>query len=65
MEIIGKVFSDQPERFTTTSSKASKYIMIVYVHHCTAIITEPLKSRADHEMARAIVPTKNKLPIFT
>ena len=46
VEINNKLFSDQTGRFPVTSSKGSKYIMVVYSQDANAILAEPLKSKS-------------------
>ena len=47
-------FSDQTGRFPKTSSKGSKYIMVVYDEDANAILAEALNSRSEHELVRAM-----------
>ena len=54
MEMTSKIFSDQTGRFPKTSSKGAKYVMIVYDYDSNAILAEALKSRAAHELLRAM-----------
>ena len=53
VEIIG-FFSDQTGGFPKTSNKGSKYIMVMYDADSNAMPVEPIKSRAEHELLRAI-----------
>jgi hypothetical protein len=53
IEITGKVFSDQTGQFPVTSSKGNKYIMVVYDHDSSAILTEAMKNRTERELVRA------------
>ena len=48
-----KIYSDQTGRFTITSSKGSKYVMIVYEYNSNHIHGEPIKSRNAADLARA------------
>lgn len=52
-EPTGKVYSDQTGRFPITSSKGSKYILILYDYDSNAILSRPLKSRAESELVKA------------
>ena len=47
MEITGKIYTDQTGRFPVTSSKGSKYLMVLYDYDSNAILSEPLKSRSE------------------
>jgi hypothetical protein len=51
--VTGHIYSDQTGRFPITSSRGSKYIMVVYDHDSNAILTEPLTSRTESELLRA------------
>ena len=53
IEVTGKVSTDQTGRFPVTSSRGSKYLMVLYNYDSNAIITEPLKSRIKHELVCA------------
>ena len=48
IELTGQIYSDQIGKFPITSSRVSKYIMIVYDFDSNAILSEPLKSRNEH-----------------
>ena len=43
IDLTGKIYSDQTGRFPVTSSKGSKYIMIIYNHNSNAILARLLK----------------------
>ena len=43
----GKIYSDLCGRFHTTSSRDNKYIYIMYVYDCNAILTTEMKNRSD------------------
>ena len=43
VELTGKVSTDQTGRFPVTSSRGSKYLMVLYDHDSNAIIPEPIK----------------------
>jgi hypothetical protein len=45
----GKVYTDLTGRFSTTSSKGNKYVLIVYEYDGNAILAEPTKLRSDSE----------------
>ena len=49
-EFTGKVSTDQTGRFTITSSRGSKYLMVLYDHDSNAILAEPLTSRSKQEL---------------
>ncbi len=51
--VTGQIHSDQTGRFPITSSRGSKYIMVVYDYDSNAILTEPLTSRTETELLRA------------
>ena len=48
IELTGQIYSDQTGKFPITSSRGTKYIMIVYDFDSNAILSEPLKSRNEH-----------------
>ena len=48
----GKIYSDLCRSFPTTSSRGNKYIYVMYVHDCNAILTTATKNRIDKEMIR-------------
>ena len=53
VEFTGKVSTDQTVRFPVTSSRSSKYLMILYNHDSNAILAEPLTSRRERKIIRA------------
>ena len=53
VELTGKVSTDQTGRFPVTSSRGSKYLMVLYDHGSNAIIPEPIKSRSEADLIRA------------
>ena len=53
IELTGQIYSDQTGKFPITSSRVSKYIMIVYDFDSNAILYELLKSKNKHELIRA------------
>ena len=53
VEFTGKVSTDQTGRFTVTSSRGSKYLMLLYDHDSNAILTEPLTYCRKHELISA------------
>ena len=53
MEFTGKVSTDQAGRFPVTSSRGSKYIMVLYDHDSNANLAEPLTSRNEREIIQA------------
>jgi hypothetical protein len=60
ISIIGQIHSNQTGRFPITSSRGSKYIMVVYDYDSNAILTEPLTSRTKTELLQAY----SKLPDY-
>jgi len=61
MSMPSKVYSDQISRFPQTSSCGNKYVMILYDHHSSAILAEPLKSRSESELLRAFTKLRQHL----
>ena len=53
IDFTGKVSTDQTWRFPVTSSRGSKYLMVLYDHDSNAILAEPLTSRNERELIRA------------
>jgi hypothetical protein len=53
IEITGQIYSNQTGRFPVTSSRGSKYVMIVYDYDSNAILAEPLASRNESDLLRA------------
>jgi hypothetical protein len=49
----GQIHSDITCRFSTTSAKGNKYILVFYDYDANNILTELTKSRGDQEMVRA------------
>ena len=49
----GKVNTDQTGSFPVTSSRSSKYLMVLYDHDSNAILAEPLTSHSKHELIQA------------
>ena len=49
----GNVSTDQTGRFPVTSSRGSKYLIILYDHGSNAILAEALTSRNKQELIRA------------
>ena len=50
IELLGKVSTDQTGRFPVTSSRGSKYLMVLYDHDSNAILFKPLTSRNEREI---------------
>jgi hypothetical protein len=48
--VTGQIHSKQTGRFPITSSRRSKYIMVVYDYDSNAILTELLTSRTKSEL---------------
>ena len=61
VNLPGKVSTDQTGRFLVTSSRGSKYLMVLYDHDSNAIIPEPIKSRSEAELIRAYFVLHSKL----
>ena len=61
VELTGKIYSDQTGWFPTTSSKGTKYVMIIYDHDSNAIIARPLKSKSATEQLENIKEVHNYL----
>ena len=53
VEFTGKVITDQTGCFPVTSSRGSKYLMVLYDHDSNDILAEPLTSRSKREIIRA------------
>ena len=53
IDFTGKFSTDQNGRFPVTSSRRSKYLMVLYDHDSNAILAEPLTSRNERELIRA------------
>ena len=53
VEFTGKVSTDQTGRFPVTSSRGSKYLMVLYDYDSNAILAEPLTSRSERKLIRA------------
>ena len=53
VEFTGKVSTDQTGRFPVTSSRSSKYLMVLYDHDSNIILAETLTSRSERELIRA------------
>ena len=54
MAISGKLFSDQTGRFPNKSSRGNQYIMIAYDQDSNAILAQPIKTRSEHELLKAM-----------
>ena len=53
IEFTGKISIDQTGSFPVTSSRGSKYFMVLYNHDSNAILAEPLKSHNKCKLLRA------------
>ena len=60
-DIEGKLFSDQTGKFTRTSIRGMKYVMIFYVYDANAIIAYPLRNRMSKEMLETYQDLYKKL----
>jgi hypothetical protein len=47
INLIGQIATDLTGRFPVTSSRRNKYIMVLYCFDSNAILTEPMKSKAE------------------
>ena len=47
VKLIAKVSTDQTGRFPVTSSRGSKYLMVLYDHETNTISPKPIKSRSE------------------
>jgi hypothetical protein len=61
ISITGQIHSNQTGRFPITSSRGSKYIMVIYDYDSNAILTEPLTSCTETELLRAYSKLHNYL----
>ena len=59
MTFTGKRFSDQTGRLPLQSSLGNNYIFILHHTYTNAILTPPLKSRADHHLLAAFTSIKH------
>jgi hypothetical protein len=50
IERTGQIYTDQTGTFPITSSKGSKYLMVLYDYDSNAILAEPLKFRSKLKM---------------
>ena len=46
----GDFYSDLCGRFLTTSRRVNKYIHVMYVYACNAILTTAMNNKSDNEM---------------
>ena len=53
IEFTGKVSTDQTGRFPVTSSRGSKYLMVLYDHDSNTILYEPLTLLNERKLIRA------------
>ena len=53
VEFTGKVRTDQTGRFPVTSSRGSKYLMVLFDHDSNSILADPLTSCNEQELIRA------------
>jgi hypothetical protein len=63
IEVTGKINSNQTGRFSLTSSRGNKYVMIIYDYNYNAILAEPIKSRTK-KMNSYEEPIQNYAPIY-
>ena len=57
----GKIYSYICRRLPTTSSMGNKYIYVMYVYDCNAILTTSMNNRSDKEMIKAFTPLNEDL----
>ena len=53
MDLTGKIYTNQTDRFLITSSKGYKYILVAYNYNSNNIYAEPLKTRTGIELKSA------------
>ena len=53
VDFTGKVSTDQIGSFPVTSSRGSKYLMVLYDHDSNVILSDPLTSCNEQELIRA------------
>ena len=53
IDFIGKISTDQKGRFPVTSSRGSKYLIVLYDHDSNVILAKPLTSQNERELIRA------------
>ena len=53
IQFTGKCSTNQNGRFPVTSSRGSKYIMILYEHDSNTILPKTMKSQSEHKLVRA------------
>ena len=53
--ISGKMSSDQTRQFPVTSSRGGNYIMVMADYDSDAVLSEPLTSRSNTELLRAVI----------
>ena len=58
MSVSGRVFSNQTGRFSHTSSRGTKYVMIFYDYYLNPILTEPIKSCSELNLTRSFANLK-------
>ena len=54
VKFTGEMSTDQTGRFHITSSRGSKYLMVLYNHDSNAILAEPLTSHRERKLIQAI-----------
>ena len=59
----GKIYSDLCGRSPKTSSRGNKYIYVMYVYDCNAILATEMKSTINREMIRAFTELTKDLKI--
>jgi hypothetical protein len=56
----GQIYTDQTGRFPVVSSKANKYIMVLYDYDSNAILAKPIKDRTAPELLKKKINLWNK-----
>ena len=51
--VTGKIYTDQTACFPVTSSRGSKYLMVLHDHDRNSILCEPLKPRSGNKLLQA------------
>ena len=59
----GNIYSDLYGRLPNTSSRGNKYIYVIYVYDCNAILTTSMNNRSDKEMIRSFTSLTEDLKI--
>ena len=60
----GRIYSDLCRCFPTTPRRVNKYIYVMYVYDCNAILTTAMNNRGDKGMIRAFTSLTEDLKIW-